>query len=202
MQFRTRRKNNSQCKRKRSYSKKRFGGAAKVVPADAVNARDFYTMSMDKLKYLVQINYDFQYIPQTSAKMTALMTSIFNKEGGESFSLYLINNIKNPADILDFTHRNVDNYNVLDMAILMNYQDLAMRIIELSNTEQKLQLIQPKTDSEKGALILAKENNMTNLVNMIESIQTTGGSKQSKRQTLRRNKRIKKRKISNKSKKK
>lgn len=134
------------------------GGASKVAPMDVLSVKAFYRMSQSELERLVNMNYDFSHIAPSSAGFTPLMASIANSSNNEQFPMYLVNNVPNAQFKLKFDAVNVDGNNALMLAMILGFNDLALRILDLSDKESAVEQIKNVNDFGHSAEDMANES--------------------------------------------
>lgn len=146
------------------------GGASKVVPMDVLSVKAFYMMSQAELERLVNMNYDFSHIAPSSAGFTPLMASIANSSNNEQFPMYLVNNVPNAQAKLKFDAVNVDGNNALMLAMILGFNDLALRILDLSDKESAVEQIKNVNDFGHSAEDMANETDDERLKQEIAKI--------------------------------
>lgn len=170
------------------------GGATKVFPGDSLTAKDFYSMTMDRLQHLVSTNYDFSRIPSTSAGITPLMAAIANSSRTEEFSLFFVTNVSRAASVLRFTETNIDGVNALMMACVFEYPKVALAILELSNEDQVAQQLETRSEEGHSALDFAEKAGLQPVVEKIQVLMRKRGGKRKndkrKRKMWRKSKRL------------
>ena len=169
-----------------SRKMKNAGMPSKVAPSDMMEAKAFYTISKPELQHLISTGYDFRYIPRTHAGLTALMATITNRSNNEDLALLLVDSIPNAAKTLDFTATNVDNNNALILAIIMGFEQVAIRLLELSDSDERYVQIEQENDDGQTARSLAVEQGLNGLLSVMEKPTLRGGKtrqKSSRRKT-------------------